>query len=321
MNVPILKTLKKVPGGMMVIPLLLGVLLNSVCPEALEIGGFSTALFKSGLNAFVALFFVCSGAQIQIRQAAMPIAKGTVLLIVKFAIGAAIGILVSKIWGLGGVLGLTPLAIISAVTNSSGTLYTALASEYGDSTDVAAIGPLCLNDSPFLTMCVFGAAGLADIPVMSLVAAILPLIIGMILGNLDKDLREFLGAGTAVIIPFVAFCLGANLKFQSVVTAGFSGILLGLITLVCTGLGGYFAVALFNKGVPRAVGAAIGSCAGICSATPVYLAQIDSSLQPYVDASVASCTSATIVTAILCPFFVAFLAGIDKKREARRKKA
>ena len=318
MSVPILKTLKKIPGGIMIIPLLLGAVLNSTCPQVLAMGGFSTAMFKTGINAFVALFFVCSGSQIKIREAALPLAKGTALLISKFVVGAALGLLVSKIWGMAGVLSITPLAIVSAATNSSGTLYVALANEYGDNSDVAAIGPLCLNDSPFLTMLFFGAAGLADIPLLSLLAAILPLLLGMLLGNLDPDFRKLLEPGTAIITPFVAFTLGANLRLQAIASAGLGGVILGLITVVFTGLGGYYAIAVCNHGKPKAVGAAIGSCAGICSATPMYIAQIDPSLQPFVEISTASCTAATIITAILCPVFVAFLSKVDKKREAKR---
>lgn len=36
----ILKTVQKVPGGMMVIPLLLGVVINTVCPSVLQAGGY-----------------------------------------------------------------------------------------------------------------------------------------------------------------------------------------------------------------------------------------------------------------------------------------
>lgn len=302
----------------MIIPLLLGAVMNSVCPQVLEIGGFSTAMFKTGINAFVALFFVCSGSQIKIREAALPLAKGIVLLISKFVVGAALGLFISKIWGMAGFLCITPLAVISAATNSSGTLYVALASEYGDTSDIAAIGPLCLNDSPFLTMVFFGAAGLADIPLMSLLAAILPLLLGMLLGNLDEDFRKLLEPGTAIITPFVAFTLGANLRLQAIASAGLGGVILGLMTVLFTGLGGYFAIAVCNHGTPKAVGAAIGSCAGICSATPMYIAQIDSSLTPYVETSVASCTAATIITAILCPVFVAFLNRVDQKRQQKK---
>ena len=43
----ILKTVQKVPGGMMVVPLLLGVILNTVCPSLLQAGGYVTALWSS----------------------------------------------------------------------------------------------------------------------------------------------------------------------------------------------------------------------------------------------------------------------------------
>ena len=287
----ILKLVQKVPGGMMIIPLIPGALCNSFIPRAIEIGGFTTDLLKNGVNAFVAMFFVCSGSQIKLREAATPLVRGTVLCAAKIAIGAIIGLVVAKVWGMNGVLGLSPLALVSAITNSSGTLYVSLAQEFGDKNDVAAIGPLCINDLPFVTMVVFGAAGLAEIPIMSLIASLFPLILGIILGNIDENIRKFLAPGCNVIIPFVAFALGANLRFQSLLTAGMSGILLGIITVVTTGLGGYYAYALTNKGRPRAVGAAIGSCAGICSATPMYVTSVGPSLPPYDAEATPPCTA------------------------------
>ena len=318
MKFSILKLVQRVPGGMMIIPLILGALCNSFIPQAIEIGGFTTDLLKNGVNAFVAMFFVCSGSQIKLREAATPIIRGTVLCAAKIGIGAVVGLAVAKIWGMNGVLGLSPLALVSAITNSSGTLYVSLAQEFGDKNDVAAIGPLCINDLPFVTMVVFGAAGLAEIPFMSLVASLFPLILGIILGNIDENIRKFLAPGCNVIIPFVAFALGANLRFLSLLSAGMSGILLGIITTLTTGIGGYYAYALTNHGKPRAVGAAIGSCAGICSATPMYVASVDSSLMPYVAEATAACTAATLLTAILCPIFVSLLDKWDKKKDAKR---
>lgn len=141
----ILDTVKKVPGGLMIIPLLLGALINTFAPSVLEIGGFTTAMFKTGASAILGVFLFCNGAQINVRQAGPSLAKGVGLTAIKFVIGAAIGYLVNAIFGEAGFLTITPLAFIAALTNSNGGLYAALAAEYGDSTDVGAVSIL----SPF----------------------------------------------------------------------------------------------------------------------------------------------------------------------------
>ena len=157
---------------MMVIPLLIGCAVNTFVPQCLEIGGFTTALFKSGQSTLVGLFIFCSGATINVKQVGKPLYKGAVLTILKLVIGVIIGYLLNLIFGPAGILGLTPFAVISAVTNSNGAIYTALAKEFGDDTDVGAIAVLSLNDGPFLTMIALGTTGLASIPVLSIVAAI-----------------------------------------------------------------------------------------------------------------------------------------------------
>ena len=213
-------TMKKFPGGMMVIPLLIGCLVNTFIPQCLEIGGFTTALFKSGQSTLVALFIFCSGATINVRQVGKPLYKGAVLTILKLAIGVIIGYLLNMAFGPAGILGLTPFAVISAVTNSNGAIYTALAKEFGDDTDMGAIAVLSLNDGPFLTMIALGTTGLASIPVKDIIAAIIPLIIGMILGNLDADFRDLLAKGLNMILPVNGFVFGANMSLITIAKAG-----------------------------------------------------------------------------------------------------
>ena len=124
----ILKTVQKVPGGMMVIPLLLSVVINTVCPSVLQAGGYVTALWSSsGANTTIAVFLFCVGAQIQLRQGGEILKRGIVLLLAKFLAGTALGWAVGAIFGMAGVLGLSTLAIISAVTNSNGGLFMSLA--------------------------------------------------------------------------------------------------------------------------------------------------------------------------------------------------
>lgn len=312
----ILATVKRVPGGLMIIPLLLGVLFNTFIPQALEIGSFTSHLWKTGAMPILAVFLFCNGAQINVKQAGQPLLKGVGLTAIKFIIGAALGIIVSTIWGPTGILGIAPLAIIAAITNSNGGLYCALAGEFGDSTDVGAVSILSINDGPFFTMAALGLSGIAEIPFIMLVGAVLPILLGCILGNLDEELRTWLAPGAIIMIPFFAFPLGSALNLQQLVMAGGPGILLGVLCTGLTGLGGYFVMKLLRAKHPQ-VGAAIGTTAGNAVATPAAIAAADASLRAVEASATVQIAAAIIVTAILCPILVSFLDKVEKKKAVR----
>ena len=123
----------------------------------------------------------------------------------------------------GTLWGLVPLAIIAAMSNSNGSLYVALTSQFGNKTDKGAISILSINDGPFLTLIALGAAGLADLPLVALLAAVLPMILGFVLGNSSAIVRDFLAPGEKLIIPFAAFALGAGIDFGVLFTSGAIG--------------------------------------------------------------------------------------------------
>jgi 2-keto-3-deoxygluconate permease len=282
----------------MVVPLLLGATINTFFPQILEIGGFTTALFKQGAMPLIALFLLCNGSQITIRQAGVSLSKGVALTAVKLFIGVVLGWFVGKFMGPFGFFGLSSLAIIGALTNSNGGLYTALASQYGDPDDVGAIAVLSINDGPFLTMVAMGATGLANIPFIYLVAVIIPILVGMVLGNLDEDWKKFLEPGQKLLIPFFAFPLGAALDFRTIFKAGLPGFLLTIKYI-------------FRE--KKAVGAAIGTTAGNAVATPAAVAAADPTLAPLVEIATAQIAASVIVTAVLAPLLVAYLDKLERK--------
>ncbi|EGL82907.1 2-keto-3-deoxygluconate permease [Caldalkalibacillus thermarum TA2.A1] len=316
-------TLDRIPGGMMVVPLLIAATINTFAPNLLRIGNFTEALFVNSAPALIALFLLCAGAQINLSNVGVALGKGVTLLVVKWFVGAAIGLLAYIMAGPNGLfLGLAPLAIIAAMTNSNGGLYMAIVGQYGKEDDKAAYSILALNDGPFLTMvalAIFGAMGFVDgmFSLVSFISVLLPIVIGMILGNLDPEMREFLGKGSDMLIPFFAFALGMGINFEAIINGGLSGVMLGIATVLFTGTAGYLAFKAF--GWNPIVGAAEGSTAGNAVATPAAIAAANASFASVAELATVQVAASTVTTAILLPLYIAFLVKrLEKKNKLQQ---
>ncbi|MFY9283884.1 MAG: 2-keto-3-deoxygluconate permease [Miniphocaeibacter sp.] len=304
----IMKFLKKVPAGMMIVPMFLSAIVNTFFPEILQIGSFTTAVFtNAGATAIMGVQLVCMGSQLRIKELMEVVKRGGVLLLSKYAVGAIIGVAVGKVFGMAGFLGLTTLAIISAITNSNGSLYLALNVTYGDEVDQTAMSFLALNDGPFLTLLTLGASGLANVPIVSLVAVLVPIIFGMILGNIDKSLSEFLAPGVSLLLPFVGITLGAGINITDIIAGGGPGILLGLITVFISGPIVVLCDRLINKR-PGYAGWAVSTTAGNAIAVPAVVATVDKTWAPFVATATTQVAASVVVTAILIPIITSWWA-------------
>ena len=297
--VPMVNFMNKIPGGIMLIPLLVGCTLNSFFPDFLQIGGATTGVLTS-TNAFLGAFFVCVGANLSISGAGKALKVGAVVTLAKLVASIAVGLIASHIFN-DNLLGLSAVAIISGMSNSNGGMFTVLTKMYGDDADQGAIAVVSLNDGPFFTMIALGSAGMADIPLMALVAALVPLVIGIILGNLDPKMKRLLNEAEPVIIVFLAVAVGCSMNFSQIISGGFGGIVLGLMTLI---IGGIITV-FFDRitGGTGIAGAAISTVAGNAVATPLAVAAADPSIY---DAAVIA-TPQVAAAMIICPFFTAFV--------------
>lgn len=306
------RSIERLPGGMMVIPLLLGALINTFFPNLGEtLGSFTNAWMKGSLS-ILSVFFVCVGSTIDIKATPYILKKGGALLISKIACGALLGLLFAQFLPHGMIesgffTGLSVLAIVASMIDTNGGLYMALLGQFGSSEDAAAYSVLSLESGPFFTMVILGVAGLAAFPLPAFIGTILPLLVGMALGNLDEEMREFLSRGVPVTIPFFAFALGNTLNLLVVWRAGLLGILMGVAVVVVTGT--VLIIADRLTGGRGIAGIAAASTAGNASVVPAAIASIDKSYAPIAPSATMLVTTCVIVTAILVPFVTAWWAG------------
>jgi len=318
-GIPIKRALESVPGGMMVVPLLVGALTTTFAPGAQQFFGSFTAALFSGALTILAVFFVCMGASIDVRSTPQVLKKGGLLLLTKVGMAMVLGVILGRYLGeapvsAGFFAGISTLAVVAAMNDTNGGLYMALMGVYGRAVDVGAASIMSLESGPFLTMVTLGVAGLSTFPWQTLLGAILPLTLGIVIGNLDHEMRDFLGRATPVLIPFFAFALGTGLDLGKVWQAGLLGVAIGVATVVVTGIPLYL-VDRFTGGNGVA-GVAAASTAGNAVAVPAIVAAANPAYQAAAKPATVLVAASVVVTAVLVPLVTSMVARRASARHA-----
>jgi 2-keto-3-deoxygluconate permease len=308
MQVPVKRSLERIPGGLMIVPMAMGAVVATVAPGAgAFFGSFTGALFGGALP-ILAVFYVCLGATIPLESLPTVMRRGGTLLGGKIMTSLIAGMILGHYLGErpvadGFFAGLSTLAVVAAINDTNGGLYIALMQHYGRAEDGAAYCLMSLESGPFLTMVTLGVAGLAAFPWPTLLGAILPLAVGMVLGNLDHELRAFLGGAAPALIPFFAFALGATLDLHLVWRAGILGVLLGLAVLFVSGSVLFLADRVV--GGTGIAGLAAASTAGNAAAVPALVAAANPAYAEAAGPATVLVAASVVVTAVLVPSIVA----------------
>ncbi|MGE5675891.1 MAG: 2-keto-3-deoxygluconate permease [Mycobacterium leprae] len=305
------KSMEKIPGGMMLIPLLLGAVINTLFPTAAKTYGSFTGAILTGALPILAVFYVCMGTTIEFKETGRVLKRGGVLFAAKVGTAILVGIIGAHFLREGAISGgifggLSVLAMVAAMNDTNGGLYMALMGQFGSKEDVGAYSVMSIESGPFLTMITLGVAGLSAFPWQTLVGAVLPLVVGMILGNIDPDFRKAWAPGTGILVPFFGFALGAGMNLKNVWTAGLAGIILGIMVVLVTGI----VLVLADKlaGGSGVAGIAAASTAGNAAAVPAAVAAANKAYAPVAAQATALVAASVIVTAILVPIVTAWLA-------------
>ena len=289
----------RIPGDIMIYPMIVGLLLNTFCPQVFEIGGFFTAATRGGSNTIVAaiLLFVGAGISFKSTPGAIETAHGGSRPRARACRGA----------------GYLPWPASSTTTSLRALLglhhqrhhllqHGALHGHHGRvrrRVRARRRGHPVLHGRPRRHDDHPGRLGLANIPVGTIVGSILPLVIGMVLGNLFPFIKNLLVPGTNPAIAVIGFQLGASMSLSSFITGGISGILLGLITLFVVGPVTFAFERLCGGNGKAAV--ACSTIAGTAMTTPVALAEVAPRYAELAPTAYAQIATAVIITAVAAP--------------------
>lgn len=310
--------INRLPGGLMVAPLFLGMIVNTFFPHLLKIGGFTEALSGEGYPTFLGMYLFTVGTKMTLNTAPKMLKRGFGIMAAKIGVATLIALAVAKFFG-GEIFGISTLALLVALGDTNGGMFLALTSAMGDKEDVGTYVPQSIETGPFLTMIILVGSGLANIPWLSMVSVIAPIFAGAILGNLDRDLRDFFGKHEPIIVPFMAFTLGQNVNLGNVVTGGLPGIVLGLIVVTVTG-----AVCIFadkRLGGTGIAGAAASSTAGNAAAVPKAIALADPRYLAIAPIATVQIAASLIVTAVLTPLLTTWIYNQVQKQRAAGESA
>ena len=121
----ILQSIQKVPGGLMVVPLFIGMLLNTLAPDAMKIGGFTQALTNVGYPTFLAMYLFTVGTKMTLNAAPTMLKRGFGIMFAKVGTAVLVALAVAHFFD-GDVFGLTTLAVLAAMKKEpwADTFYT-----------------------------------------------------------------------------------------------------------------------------------------------------------------------------------------------------
>ena len=259
------------------------------------------------------------GAGIQLKSTGTILRKSGTLVITKIAVAWVVAIIAAQFLPEGGIqtglfAGFSVLTLVAAMDMTNGGLYASIMQQYGSKEEAGAFVLMSLESGPLMTMIILGSTGLAAFEPQVFVGAVLPFLVGFLLGNLDSDLRAFFSRATQTMIPFFGFALGNSIDLGVILDTGLAGIILGVLVIVVTGIPLMIADKYIGGGNGTA-GIAASSTAGAAVANPMIIATMIPEFMPVAEAATALVAASVVVTSILVPIITAYWAQYMKKKE------
>lgn len=302
------KIMKKIPGGLLLIPMLISAVFNTFWPDLFYIGGLTEALFtKNGINYIVALITFCSATTLDFKSLGKILKKQGLMIVVKIALTIGFSLLFYKFFGEKGIFGISLLSFVCILASLNPSLYIALTKDYATKIDESAFGLLGLFCLPVFPIIVYSVAQSQAIDFSPIISTLVPLVLGILVANFDKDFAAIFKGSTTMLTPFMGWSFGTGINLIESFKSGIQGIVLVVIFYVLIAL----PLLLFEVKVLKSTGVsalAMSSVAGLTVSVPLILSQNSEYIASIAGQSASQIALAVVITSIITPILVKMLA-------------
>lgn len=296
-----MKLMKSFPGGTLLIPMFISALITTFVPDLFKIGGLTEAIFSgASMNFLLASAVFLSGTLLNFQVLGKVFNRYGILIATRLIVNTVLGVLYVKLFGLNGIFGVSAIAFIATITSLNPTIFLAIMNDYGDDIDRAAFGLLSLVASPVIPMFIYGLTSPTSLDLMPIYSTLIPLVIGVIIGNLDKELAKYLSSGMSYIIFFLGWTVGAGINLLDAVKAGIPGVLMAIMYYLVSFVPVFIVevVLLKRKGI-GAVG--MSTIAGLSASIPMMMSSTNKELIEYAPTSAVIVSLCVVISAIVSP--------------------
>lgn len=302
------KFMKRLPAGTLLIPMLLSALLHTLWPELFHIGGITEGFLGPGsVNFIVGMLTFASGLIIDLKSFKTMLKRHGLLMLVKLALVVPISLLYVFFFGQAGVLGISAVAFIVAMVSMNPAMYISLVDDFGEEVDKAAFAFTGLFSIPVIPVLIYSFNGQGTVDWMPIMSTIFPLILGIVLGNLDPGFRKLFGGTVTILLPMLGWSMGQSMNLVTAFQAGFSGVVLAILYYIFTS-----SLVIFDKRVLKNDGVAamaMNSVAALSTSIPAVIALSIPELQQYVPTAVAQILMVNLISVFVTPAIIRKLAN------------
>lgn len=297
------KFMNKIPAGTFLIPMLISALLYTFWPDLMSIGGVTEAFLGGGHMDFViGLVTFISGIGIEVKSLGKLFKRHGVLMIAKLILVVVLSLGYMALFGQAGIFGISALAFTVVLSSVNSALYISLVTDYGDKVDQGAFGIIGLFSIPAVPVFVYALQGSGGINLMPVLTTLIPLILGIILGNLDPDFRVLFKNGIGVLIPIIGWKIGQSMNLLDGLQEVFVGLILALLFYVLMS-----PLIVLDKKVLKydgVVPTSMNAVAAMASSYPIIVAQSNPTLAPFVGSATAQVLAVSLITVVVTPILV-----------------